>query len=478
MFQNIFVQLLAQPVEVVETDELEIKGWCKNEKEFTEKIVESACCIANARGGVVLGGIDGKMAKFSCCPYRNLTAEWVEERVKSLSYPPVECEVFDLSDLLACVRGTAGATVFGLTIPKSKCLTSHVTSAGVSKIRRGRECKPYFTTADDDRTRAIVHGLSVTDLSIESVKWAMARHEAKFGLGYVNDEPWTFLARTHLVFPVADGQSSLPRYDVTLAGLLLFGKEKALESFHHGVETIVSFNGGSERLTRNIVESIRDLVIAERSPVRQRCSTVSREILFELFMNAYMHRCWRTPGPVMVQIDNILEIQNPGELLPGLNVTNLLHCIPSYRNFLLAESCRHVGLCDKLGKGIGLIFDSALKGGLPVPIFESRNNTFTARISLTTSDTFREFVRVRAASLSSMDEILCLRALLDRNDLCIEEVAQVTQRGLDQARLVLASMTKKLMVEECGNDRVRLTAGLRYDIDTIYSVNQMNLFHA
>jgi ATP-dependent DNA helicase RecG len=477
LFQNILFQLLAQPVEIVEGDELEIKGWCKNEKEFTEKIVESACCIANARGGVVIGGVEGKMANFSTCPHANVSANWLEERVKNLSYPPVDCEAFDLTELLAAVRGTTGATAFGLMVPKSRFLTSHVTSSGVSKIRHGRECKPYFTTADDDRTRAVVHGLSVIDLSIESIKWAIARHEAKFGPGYVDEDPWTFLARMLLLVPVCGGGANPRDYQVTLAALLLFGKERSLQSFHHDVETIVSFDGGTSRVTKNIVESIRELVIAEKSPVKQRCSGVSREVLFELFMNAYVHRCWRTPGPIVVHINSILEIQNPGELLPGLNVTNLLHCIPSYRNFLLAESCRHVGLSDKLGKGIGLVFDSALKGGLPVPIFESRNNAFSVRLSMTISDNFRQFIRVRSPSLSSMDEILCLRALLDRKDLGTEELAQVLQRSVDQTQLVLAAMAKKLMIEECGNNRARLTSGVRHDIERIYSVNQMDLFH-
>jgi predicted HTH transcriptional regulator len=56
-------------------------------------------------------------------------------------------------------------------------------------------------------------------------------------------------------------------------------------------------------------------------------------------MNAYIHRCWRTAAPVLVSIDpGFLEFQNPGELLPGLHVANLLHCVPSYRNLLLAEA--------------------------------------------------------------------------------------------------------------------------------------------
>lgn len=426
----------------------------------------------------MLGGVEGKKATFSKCPHPNVSAAWIETRIKNQSYTPVECEAFDLTGLLSDVLGRPSGNAYGLVIPKKTFLTSHVTSRGISKIRTGKECKPYFTTADDDRTRAIVHEASTNDLSQESMKWAISRHQKKFGVPTQDEDPFHFLARMRLIVPPREGFQDTRQYLVSLAALLLFGKEKALQQHvNPNAETIVSFGAEHVRVARNVVESVRDLVIAEKSPLKQRCSNVPQEMLLELLMNAYIHRCWRTPGPIMIRIGDLLEIQSPGELMPGLNVTNLLHCIPSYRNFLLAESCRHIGLCDKLGKGIGLIFDSALKGGLDIPIFESASNAFTARLSLVRSDNFREFVRVRASSLSSMDEILALRALLDRQDLSVSEVAQVLQRGVEQTQNVLHSMSKKLMVESGQGNRYMLASSVRSDITHIYSMNQLDLFN-
>jgi predicted HTH transcriptional regulator len=476
IFRNIFVQLLVQPVEVVEGDELEIKGWCDSEKEFAEKIVESACCIANATGGIVLGGIEGKKATFSSCPYPNVNVSWIETRVKNGSFPPVDCRVFDLSQVLRELTGKPDANAYGLTIPRKHCLTSHVTSRGVSKVRRGKECQPYFTTADDDRTRTIVQGASTGDLSLESLKWALARHQKKFNLAATDDDLLVFAARIHVIAPPDDSQREFAEYNLTLAALLLFGKERALEKLHTSTETIVAFGSERQRLARNIVESVRELVMAERSPVKMRCSNISQDMLLELLMNAYIHRDWRTPGPVMIRLSEILEIQSPGELLPGLNVMSLLRCIPCYRNFLLAESCRQIGLCDKAGRGIGLIFDSALRGGLDIPIFESANNAFTARLSLNKSENFAEFVRVRSGSLSSIDEILCLRALLDREDMTSEEIAQVLQRAVRDAQKVLAEMEKKLMVYKTNAARFALAHGVRTDIEKIFQGNQLDMF--
>src|SRR5437660_1143991 len=56
-FRNLFVQLCVQPADALENESLEIKGWCHNEKELTEKVVDAASCLANAQGGVVLVGV-------------------------------------------------------------------------------------------------------------------------------------------------------------------------------------------------------------------------------------------------------------------------------------------------------------------------------------------------------------------------------------------------------------------------------------
>jgi len=67
-----------------------------------------------------------------------------------------------------------------------------------------------------------------------------------------------------------------------------------------------------------------------------------------------------------------------------------------------------------------------------------------------------------------MDEILALRALWERKDADVREIAQVLQRGFDQAETVLKGMEKKLMVERAGIGRFVLSSGIRSDID-IYS---------
>lgn len=200
--------------------------------------------------------------------------------------------------------------------------------------------------------------------------------------------------------------------------------------------------------------------------------------LQELLVNAYVHRCWRTSGPVVITVSGAaLEVQNPGDLLPGLHVSSLINCIPAYRNFLLAEGARFAGLCDKIGRGIDLVFRSVLAGGFDFPVFESGNNLFTARVYLARSDEFREFVRRRSSSLPNLEQIIALRLLWAKDQVPLSELRAALQRGTDVTQRVLRDMQKQLMVEpvDGGGTLYRLAPSIRRDIETIYQADQLDL---
>src|SRR5437879_1319368 len=95
----VLTRLLTESPEAVESHTLEIKGWCKDEKELAEKVSEAAACLANASGGLVLIGISDETAgrsKFSPCPHSSVTLEWLINKVHSLTRPSVECSAHDL----------------------------------------------------------------------------------------------------------------------------------------------------------------------------------------------------------------------------------------------------------------------------------------------------------------------------------------------------------------------------------------------
>jgi predicted HTH transcriptional regulator len=44
----------------LESQTLEFKSWCKDERELSQQIAEAAVCLANAEGGFVIIGVDDR----------------------------------------------------------------------------------------------------------------------------------------------------------------------------------------------------------------------------------------------------------------------------------------------------------------------------------------------------------------------------------------------------------------------------------
>ena len=481
--RGILIQLCAQAPETVECETLEVKGWCYDEKDLAEKVSEVAACLANAAGGILLVGISEDQdcrRRFSACPYPNVSPAWLTARVHDLTVPPVENTAHDLSDSACELVGVNSIQVFALEIPRTKFVSGHMTVKGLSKIRVGKECRPYYT-AEDDRTRTHVPDVSIEDLSLTSVRWAIAQHHRKFQRPEPQWlEPWDFLAQARLLEAYIVNGEVRRRYRVPLATLILFGKQAALSDHLPFFETIMVTANGERRLRRNVVDCVHEMCGSDQSLIPALCPGIPRATIQELLINAYVHRCYRTSAPVVIKAaSSCIEIQNPGELIGGLHVEDLIHCVPVYRNLSLADGARFIGLCDKIGRGIDLVYESVLSGGFDFPVFESANNLFTARVFLDRSREFAEFIHRRSQSLSSFDEILALRLLWSKERAALVEVSSVLQRGHVGTRRILEEMRKKLMVERSDEDlSFRLASNVRRDIETIFQSDQMemNLF--
>jgi ATP-dependent DNA helicase RecG len=479
--RGVLVQLCDQPTEIVESDKIEIKGWCRDERALTDKIVDASACLANASGGTLIIGVEkgGCTGNFSRCPHPGVTPDWVLARIHENTHPPVECSVQDISDLLRDITGIADVNAFAVAIPRTKHFSGHVTAKGLSRIRVGRECRPNFSVADDDRSAVIVPGVTAEDLSEPTVIWAMEQHSKKFG-GPVSrwENPWEFLAEARLLERYLPEEEYFPKYRVPLASLLLFGNQNAIQHAFPCFETILMAGEQHSVFRKNIVETFRELCGGRNSALLSLIPHVPRRTLHELLVNAFVHRCYRTNGQIVIRVSGSeLEIENPGELAPGLSVDNLLYCVPVYRNFLLADGARFIALCDKIGQGINIVFEEVVGSGFSFPVFESSNNKFTARISFTPSAEFREFIRKRGQSLPQLEGIVAVRLLWERSSANLADIAAIMQRSHSFARRLLDELETKQIIESSFEDRPvwRLTDVVRQDIETIYQRDQLDL---
>jgi hypothetical protein len=266
LVRTILDRLQTESTESLESDNLEIKGWCHDEKDLAEKVSEAVACLANASGGMVLVGISdehGGRQKFSPCPYPNVTKRWIANRIHDLTSPSVVCSVHDVSDILSQILTAAGRNVFALCIPKSKYFGSHLTAKGISRIRVGKECRPHFT-AEDDRSKAIVPDLTEDDLSIGSIEWGMSQHERHFE---TPRQQWPrardFLAQARLVEQYLPDDEPTMRDRLPLATLLLYGKQSALARHVPYFETILIAEDKPYRWRKNIVETVKEISSAD-----------------------------------------------------------------------------------------------------------------------------------------------------------------------------------------------------------------------
>ena len=99
-------------------------------------------------------------------------------------------------------------------------------------------------------------------------------------------------------------------------------------------------------------------------------SIIPEAALREAIINAVIHRKYWIPGAIKIALyDNRLEIFSPGNF-PGLfDLNNLGDGTTYLRNPHLARIARRMGLIEKLGTGIRLMFESCAKMGIAKPVF-------------------------------------------------------------------------------------------------------------
>ncbi len=98
----------------------------------------------------------------------------------------------------------------------------------------------------------------------------------------------------------------------------------------------------------------------------------------EAVANAVAHRDYAAPTQVFVRLyDDRLEIQNPGGLLPGLTLEQVLVGGESRRrNPVIAEVLRQMGKMTTVGRGLALIRHEMARLGSPAPQFWSDGQSF------------------------------------------------------------------------------------------------------
>src|SRR5690625_3130339 len=181
----------------------------------------------------------------------------------------------------------------------------------------------------------------------------------------------------------------------------------------------------------------------------------------EAVANALVHRDYHRLGAVHIRLDDYgLTLSNPGGLVEGVTLNNLLTTEPRPRNPLLADAMKRIGVVERSGRGVDKIYRGMLRFGRPEPDY-SDTNLHSVVVRLATVEADEAFLRLvieqekQRNGLLPMDSLIVLAALREQKRLGAEELAQSIQRNLARTKSTLEQLVEAGLVDAHGTSRSR-----------------------
>ncbi len=452
------------------------------------ELVEALVCLANTDGGELWLGVedDGRA-----------TGLHVEHQILVGLTGMVAARTSPSLDVTVDAMSVGGVQVARIAVPKAQGEVA--TRAGVYLRRRLRhdgtpECVPMMPHERISRASSFglmdvsalpVAGATFADfdpLERERLRQAVQQYGGDRVLLELDDEALD--GALGLAVRQADG-GRVP----TLTGLLLVGREAALQqrvathelAFQVLAQQAVRFN----EFRRFPLLKALDWLETNFRPYnpekelqvglfRVPVPMVDMAAFREAVANALIHRDYHRLGAVHVRLeDDALVISNPGGLVDGVTLANLLVTEPRPRNRALADAMKRIGVVERSGRGVDTIYRGMLKFGRPSPDYSRTDGqNVVLRLPTEAADLdFRRLVvdeeRKRGAELP-IDTLIALGALRGLKRLSAEELAQHIQRDVASAKRTLEALTEAGLVEAHGSTRARsytLSASL-YGVST------------
>ena len=399
---------------------VEFKGESRERLNDTD-LVEAAACMANARGGVLLIGVEDDGAITGAQPRHGSYTDI--RRVEAL-----------VGNQTQSRESSRGALDFSAIIV------------------------PDATWDDLD------------PLEFERMRQTIARNGARA------DAALLTLSDVSLVkaLGLGDGGDRIER--IRVAGLLLLGREESLRrllpthevAFQAMSGTRVNVNDFlrwplikvSDELTsrfdaRNEEEEI--MIGAVRAAVPDYSRAGYREAVH----NALVHRDYAAKGAVHVFWRNDeIEVASPGGFPDSVKISNLLVTGPRPRSPVLADAFKRIGLVERTGRGIDTIFEGQLRNGRPAPDY-SRSSGGSVQVVLPGGPANLAMARfiIERDTLSqpvTLEEMLVVNAVESERRIDVARAAELLQKGEPAARAVLERLVEAGVMEARGERQQRV----------------------
>lgn len=441
-----------------------------------DELVQALVCLANSEGGELWLGVED-----------DGTPTGLHSEHQSLAGLPALVAARTSPSLAVEVQVLAVAGQQVARIGVGKAASEVATTAGVYLRRRLRhdgtpECVPLLP--HERRSRAgrfglhdasaqVVSGASLADLDPlerERLRQVVRKYGGDQVLLALDDEALDGALR----FTV---RNEMGQRVPTLAGLLVIGRESSLRelvpthefAFQVLVREAVGFNEfqcfpllkALDWLETNFrpYNPEKEIQVGLfRVPVPR----VDQGAFREAVANALIHRDYHRLGAVHVRLDDRgLTVSNPGGLVEGVTLHNLLVTEPTPRNHALADAMKRIGVVERSGRGVDKIYRGLLRFGRPAPDYSSTDSQRVV-VNLATDEADVPFLRMvveqdaqQPGKEMPIDSLIALAALHTQKRLNMEALAQHIQRNEAQARHTLERLTESGLVQAHGTGRGR-----------------------
>lgn len=451
-------RLEREPADALEGQELDFKEWdARSKDKALSLVVEMAVCMANGGGGTVVFGVRDKVVGRAQAIV-GIPPEIDINILARTVYDETDPKLTPEFEELAVPEGTGRL----LLMHARGMLKPYTTTAGLGKIRIGKDCMPLtgsqrarilVETGESDRTAQTVDGppeALVSPAAMEILR-EIARQE---------NAPADLLGKTDLdllgaLDVIADGR-------LTLAGVFLGGNEAAIQrhlpNYAWTHLRMVSDTDYQDRadgrqamaqaLTRleDRINADNPITTVEHGLYHFEYRAYPARALREALMNALCHLDFGLASPVLVkQYPGRLEITNPGGFIGGITPGNILNHAPVARNPKLVSALARLRLVNRSNLGVGRMYEAMLIEGKEPPTLEDRGGI--VRVSFLrqeVSASFRAFIadEGKEGRILSVIQLLVLRYLLAHTEADTTTLAALAQREEDAMLALLDEMAR------------------------------------
>lgn len=454
---------------IPERESLTVEFKSDRDKLADQELVAAVICLANTDGGDLYVGVedDGRVTGLHPS-HRNVAG--LTAMIANKTVPPVTVRV-EIID-------AEGKAVVRVGVPKSRQLVG--TSEGLLQRRRIKadgspECVPFypheFAGRQSDLGLLDYSALPVGDAEVGDLDPLERERLRQFVDRYGGDRSLVGLSDHELDGALGLVSADADRSRPTVAGLLLLGRESALRRHLPTHEVAFQVLNGTDvrvndfyrtpllRTFARVDELFNARVVEEELEMdlfRVPVPNFDRRAFREAFVNALVHRDYTRLGAIHVQwTDEGIALSNPGGFVEGVSLENLLVVAPRPRNPLLADAFKRIGLAERTGRGIDLIYQGLLRYGRPAPNYgRSTSHSVVVVLPGGAADVgllktiIAEEKRLRHAL--PVDSLIALVLLRQLPRLDSGRLAREIQRDEDAARKLLERLVEAGLVEAHG----------------------------